>query len=1176
MQKLLTLTFIQGFMRWSVMVTVFILGGITLLYASKGYSQLLQQVRVTEKFENESLASCVKKLESGYHLSFGYDNQELVRYQVKKLKFVNERLDKVLDALLENTPLKYVEKNGVLLIIKQASQPLAHLQPTGPGKIKGKVTEGDNGPPVPGVTVKVTGTKYYAITNENGAFEITLPAGTYQLTFSSIGFNKAEVSTVKVLSDAVTQQAVSLFIAPSRLTEAVVIGYGVQERRSLLGAVATYSPTDEPGQSPLTIDQAMIGKLPGVFIAPSSGVPGAASNITIRGISTLNANGNSPLIVVDGVPIYGIDPNLNTVDYNKGGSPGFSFGGNQVVNEYRQPTTFEKNPLATLNPDDIESVEVLKDAYSTAIYGSRGSAGVILITTKKGAKGKMRVDVQVSSSLSKPRAVPAVMSGEQYADFYTELFRQKDSIGKATSGSWYIPFNYKFPKGVNTNWLDEVVRNAYGANAVISMSGGTEKSNYYVSLGYNKEQSYIINNDLTRYQGRVNFDNQMSKSLKVGVSMTLNQTVNNSLSAQNVYRSAVQKAPNITVFDSTGTRYNWLFGNNPTGPEDVSNPVGEARSGKNYNTDNLVLGNVFADLKLLPWLSLHSDVGIDWISSRAYSRIIDRPKTIGGSATETQQQLRKWVVNNRLDINRVIGNGHAVSAMLGQSFEKSVENTNSVTGTGFLNDDMLSIVTANNKRVQNSLQQQWAQVSFLSRLNYEYKHKYMAGATYRLDGSSRFSANHRYVGFPSFALGWVPSEEGFLKGSKAIEQLKIRASVGFTGNDGGNGYYGNQGQYVVNVYGATYGNVSAIDNKQPANPNLQWERTTTWNVGADYSLWQGRLRGSIDYYRRQTSNAILQSALPYFMGFDLQQQNRADLTNKGIEFSLTSLNVTAKNFSWTTNFNISGNRNTVTRLHQIDEEQLAAENEISGGRFWRIGHSATAFYLYDWSGVNAANGQPQWADNSGKISEVPIQKQYPDAPYTQRKYMGDAMPVVFGGFGNTFTYKGFELNCFCSFSAGNKIYNGAKAAMYSYLGSSYSSANVYNLSADLLNYWKTPGQKTAIPALINGSNYALAGFGTSYDYTLDRKNSRFLEDASFVKLRSLLLGYNFNSNQLKGMKIFTALKLYAEANNLFILTKYSGLDPEVSAYGSSALNMGFDELTMPAPRTWRVGIKASF
>ncbi|NLU91086.1 SusC/RagA family TonB-linked outer membrane protein [Chitinophaga sp. Ak27] len=1163
-------------MRWSVMVTVFILGGFTLLYANNGYSQLLQQVRVTEKFENESLASCVKKLESNYHLSFGYDNQELVRYQVKKMKFVNERLDKVLDALLTNTPLHYQEKNGVLLIVKAATPAITMAAPpqTGPGKIRGVVTDGPGGTPIPGVTVKLTGTKYYAVTNADGSFEITVPAGTYQIALTSIGFAAQTVPAVKVISGAVAMQQVFMSTTPARLTEAVVIGYGVQERRSLLGSVASYVPSKDPGQTPITLDQAMVGKLPGVYIAPSSGVPGAASSITIRGISTLNANGNAPLIVVDGVPIYGIDPNLNTVNYNQGVGQGFSFGGNQVQNEYRQPTTFEKNPLSTINPDDIESIEVLKDAYSTAIYGSRGSAGVILITTRKGARGKMRVDAQLSVSVSKPRKLPSLMTGDQYAGFYNELFRVKDSIGKAQSG-FYRPLNYKFPQGVNTNWLDEVVRNAIGTDAQVSMSGGTDKSNYYVSLGYNKEQSYIVNNDFTRYQARVNFDNQVFKSLKVGVTMALNQATNNSLNAQNVYREAVQKAPNIGIYDSTG-KYNWLYGNNPTGPEDVSNPVGDARSGQNYSTDSRVLGNVFADLKVLPGLTAHSDMGVDWINSRSYDRIIDRPKTVGGSANESQQQLRKWVINNRLDFNKMIGDGHAISAMVGQSYEKSVENINTVYGTQFLNDDMLSIITATNKRVLNSLQQQWAQVSYLGRLNYEFKHRYLAGVTYRMDGSSRFSANHRYVGFPSFAVGWVPSEESFLKGVKGIDQLKVRASVGFTGNDGGNGYYGNQGQYIIDVYGATYGNTPTIANKQPANPNLQWERTTTWNIGADISLLNGRINATLDYYRRQTSNAILQSALPYFMGFSLQQQNRADLSNKGLEFSVTTQNINHKAFTWTTTFNISANRNIVTRLHQINEEQLAQQNETSGGRFWRVGHSATAFYLYDWAGINPDNGQPRWSDNSGKISESPIQVQYSSAPYTQRKYMGDAMPAVFGGFGNNFTYKGFELNCFFSFAAGNKMYNGAKAGMYSYLGSSYFANNVYNLSTDLLNYWKTPGQQTDVPALFNKSNFSQAGFGTSYDYTLDRKNSRFLEDASFLKLRSLVLGYNFNSKMLKPARVFSALKVYAEANNVFILTKYSGLDPEVSAYGSSALSMGYDELTMPAPRTWRIGLKASF
>ncbi|WP_212003811.1 SusC/RagA family TonB-linked outer membrane protein [Chitinophaga sp. HK235] len=1169
MQNSLSLTYIRRLVRGGILFAVLTLGNISFL-SPYVYSQSSQPVSITAVFENENLAACIKKLERSYHLSFGYDNQDLIRYHINKLNFVNEPLDKVLATLLKKTGLTVETKNGVYLIVR----PVVAAATTEPaGRIRGRIVDANSNNPVPGVTVRVAGARYYAVSNPEGEYELILPPGNYSLQYSFIGYQEEIKPAIKVMPSVVAAVPVMMTVKPSHLTEAVVIGYGVQERRNLLGSVTTFKASELPGQMPLSLDEAMVGKLPGVYIAPSSGVPGAASNITIRGISTLNANGNTPLIVVDGVPIYGVDPNLNTVNYNKNGTQSFSYGGNQVVNEYRQPTTFEKNPLATLNPDDIESIEVLKDAYSTAIYGSRGSGGVILITTKKGKRGNVRVDVQLGTSVSSPRKLPSIMTGDQYADFYNRLFALKDSIGKA-GNPYYRPVNYKFPKGVNTDWLHEVLRDATGADANVSLSGGTEKSNYYVSLGYDKQQAYIINNDFTRYQGRVNFDNQMTRKLKVGVSMSLNQATNNSLNAQEIYRGAIQKAPNIPVRDSAGN-FNWLYGKNPTGPEDISNPVAQATTGKNYTTDNRVLGNVFADLKLLSWLSLHSDVGVDWINSRAYSRVIDRPKTPGGNASETQQQLRKWVSNNRIDINKAFDGGHAVSAMLGQSYEKSVEDATAVIGDGFLNNEMLSISTAKNKRVVSSLEQQWAQVSFLGRLNYEYQHRYLVGVTYRMDGSSRFSANHRYVGFPSFALGWVPSEESFLKGNKLIEQLKIRGSVGFTGSDGGNGYYGNQGQYVVDVYGDSYGNVGAIGVKQPSNPNLQWERTTTWNAGMDLSMLNGRISVTLDYYRRQTSNAILSSVLPYFMGFSMQKQNLADLSNNGIEFSISSQNIQRKAFSWTTNFNISGNRNKIIRLHKIDEDQLANQNEVEGNRFWRVGHSATAYYLYNWGGVNPANGQPLWIDNAGKSSEVPIQQQYSGAPYVHREYMGDAMPVVFGGLGNTITYKAFELNCFLSFSAGNKIINGAKAAQYSYLGSSSTANNVYNLSPELLNYWQYPGQATDIPALINKSNAAAAGFGSSYDYTLSRQSSRFLEDASFIKLRSLSLAYNFTS-LLKHVQTVKSLRVFVEGNNLLILTSYSGLDPEVNAYGSSALNMGYDELTLPSPRTWRAGIKASF
>lgn len=544
---------------------------------------------------------------------------------------------------------------------------------------------------------------------------------------------------------------------------------------------------------------------------------------------------------------------------------------------------------------------------------------------------------------------------------------------------------------------------------------------------------------------------------------------------------------------------------------------------------------------------------------------------IGGEASQSTDQNIRWVINNVLTANHTFPGGHHINAIAGQSFETSNENNNSVYGTGFPSNSILSIGAATKKVVGSSLEQQWALNSYFTRLNYDYRNKYLAGFTYRVDGSSRFAANHQYVGFPSFALGWVPSEENFLKNTKWINQLKLRSSLGISGTDGGAGYYGDQGQYQFALYGATYGNNNIINVSQPANPNLKWETTYTYDFGVDATLFNSRLIATFDYYNKQTKDAILSSGLPGFMGFTSQVQNLADMNNKGLELTINSIDVKNRNFEWSTNFNISRNINIIKKLHKIDGLDLAAQIEADGGRFWLPGHSATEFFMYQWAGVDPQTGNPLWKDNTGKTRNVPITYYTDGNEYEgQRVASGDAMPKFYGGFGNTFTYKGFELNAFFSFAYGNKMFNGEKAALYGYTSSSYSGVQANNLSPDLLNYWKTPGQQTNIPALINASNYLSAGFGSSYDYTLGRDISRFLEDASFLKLRTLTLAYSFKKN---AVKYVNDLKVFLEADNVWILTKYSGIDPEVSAYGSSALSSGYDELTMPSPRVYRVGVK---
>ncbi|NML23906.1 SusC/RagA family TonB-linked outer membrane protein [Pseudoflavitalea sp. G-6-1-2] len=947
----------------------------------------------------------------------------------------------------------------------------------------------------------------------------------------------------------------------TKLSEVVVVGYGTTDRKKLTGSVSTLKP-NPTGAPPLTVEQMMIGRMAGVQITPSSGVPGSAVAITIRGLSTLSNNGNAPLVVVDGIPIYGIGQESNNVNYNPGSTPGFAFGGTSVVSGYTQGSNFEKNPLASINPDDIESIEVLKDAYATAIYGSRGAAGVILITTKKGKVGKTQINAQVSTSISKPFAVHDVMTGDEYADFYNAYYKAVNPNAPKV-----------FPKGINTNWVDAITRKATGVSANVNMSGGTDKNSYYLSAGYDKMPSCIINNNYERYQGKVSADQQLGSYLKVGANIAVSHAKNSGAGAQALYREAVLRAPNLPIYNADGT-YAWGNGANPTGPTEDLNPVAKARKNQNYSTDSRVLGLAFAELKLFPWLVARSEIGTDMVNSRSYSREASRPHQLTGLASETSTQNRKWVTNNTLTVNKTLGGVHTINAVLGQSFESSVENTSSVTGQGFLSDDILSISAASDRRVITAFEKKTALVSYFGRLNYQYMNKYLAGVTYRQDGSSRFSKNRRYVGFPSFSLGWVPSEEKFMKNLTFIDQLKFRGSVGFTGTDGGAGYYGNQGQYKLATYSATYGNMQTISVSQPANPNLKWERTNTFDVGMDLSLFNNRLSITADYYNRKTTDAILTSAVPSFMGFTIQQQNLADLNNRGWEISITSTNIEHRDFKWSSTVNISRNKNIIKKLHKIDPNSLAATIESNGGNFWLPGYSASEFFMYQWAGVDPKTGQPQWTDNTGKQLDKPIREVYPNEPDEHRKAMGDAMPSVYGGFGNNIIYKNFELDVFFSFAAGHKMYNGANAALYSYTSGSFSGDDVNNLSRDLLNYWKQTGDNTGVPMLVNNSNSA-GSFFSKYDYTVGRNISRFLEDASFIKLRNITLAYNLSKGwmQRMGLGSITHARLFVQAENVFVITGYSGIDPEVSAYGSSGLKAGFDELTLPNPRIFRFGLK---
>jgi TonB-dependent starch-binding outer membrane protein SusC len=745
-----------------------------------------------------------------------------------------------------------------------------------------------------------------------------------------------------------------------------------------------------------------------------------------------------------------------------------------------------------------------------------------------------------------------------------------------------------FQKGYNTNWVDQIFQTGVGHNVNANISGGNEQTRYYLSAGYNNEESYIINNELTRGQLRMNLEQKFSNKFKMGASAAFSITDNKALNAGRMYADAISQAPNMPVKDSLGnylwrstsyTYYGYATPNYTSyGSTNDMNPVGTGYVSNNYVKDYRALGSVFGELKLTSWLNFRSELGFDWFNTRAYNREIDKIGTPKGAAYETNTQNNKYTINNLLNFNKSFGK-HQLQAVIGQSYEKSLENRVSTQGTTFFNDQILSIGASSVRTVGADIQQSWALLSLFSRVDYTYNNKYLLGFSGRMDGSSKFAYNNRYLKFPSFAAGWIVSNENFMKNIKVINELKLRGSVGYTGTDGGGGYYGYQGQYALNGTN-TYGSNTLLTVSSPANPNLKWQRTSTIDAGIDLKMLNNRLVVNVDYYNKYTKNLLTSMPMPGFMGFATQSQNLGEMRNSGFEVTLNSTNILSKNFRWTTSFNIGRNRNELTKLYSVDTLKNALNNSLSNGRVWLPGESATAFYMFKWGGVNPANGNPIWIGRDKTTSEIPFDILYATERNStvlinnQRQYMGDALPKFFGGMENRFQWKDFDFGFFLSFAYGNKIFNGVDAALYN-----YTNTNAMNLSPDLLNYWKKPGDITNIPALVNPSSLGRLSPTSAqvYDYTVQRTSDRFLEDGSYIQLSNVTLAYNFPKAMLNRLGLRNSrIRLFAEANNVFYITEYSGIDPTGSAYGSSALSSGFDEITLPKPHTYRFGFKVGF
>ena len=743
-----------------------------LILLATDFKVFSQDVKKSKKISFEvkqvDLKTVISILEDKSGYSFIYSDERIIPEGKFSFSFKDEPFNSVLDKIFHPQNIDYII-SGKYIVLKKGlpkSIPAQRIQLI----ISGQVLD-ENNIPIPGASIYIKGDVKGISTDIHGKFTIYAHLKD-TLVVSAIGFNslqgvigKDEFSNVKLKVDVVN------------LEEVVVVGYGVQERRDVLGAVSSMRTRDIP-ISDNSLDDMLGGRMTGVFMGGSTQLFRGSGYVNIRGISSLNPEVNNPLIVVDGVPMFGMGSMLNSYDFIRS-NPSIDYSKNTKIDYMFSGLSFERNPISDINIFDIESVEILKDSYATAIYGSRGATGVVLVQTKIGKELKPILNINSGFSISQPVNLPDLLSGDEYSELYSEYYRQKGGEEQY------------FPKGVNTNWLDKILRTAAGYDFSMTYGGKVDNTSFFLGLSYLNQQSYIKGSNYSRYTARFNSTIDLYEFLSVGSNIGMYWGKNSALADNEIYKNALFKAPNVSVRDSEGN-YIYNNGGNTVGTY-LANPIAQINKDMADLSDYRLYGNIFAEIKITPWITFKTENGIDWYKGDFINRVHDNPGHVGGEVLVTGSVNNKFVTSNTITLNKSVDNLQ-INFVGGQSFEKAVEKTRTVWGKGFASDQEKSVEAAQTKKLLTNEKREWALFSLFSRMNLQYDNRYLLGITYRLDGSSRFNKKQRYVGFPSLSLGWRISEMDFMQRNDKITDLKLRASFGYSGIDGSGGYYGNQGE----------------------------------------------------------------------------------------------------------------------------------------------------------------------------------------------------------------------------------------------------------------------------------------------------------------------------------------------------------------------------------------------
>ncbi|WP_229311822.1 SusC/RagA family TonB-linked outer membrane protein [Larkinella rosea] len=1096
--------------------------------------------KVVLKVENVTLRDALLQIERKTHIKFVYSSR-IIQEQRVSFHTQGGRLADVLDKLLMPLNISYeLVDNQIVLSKKETSAtetapttPVENTAEVKPAQavvftVKGVVKEAA-GNPLPGVNVVEKGTSRGTNTDANGAFQLDVTDGNATLVFSSIGYLKQEVAVGNQ-----STMTVSMAIDNRNLDEVVVIGYGTVRKSDLTGSVAAIKGDKLLDRQANNVAQSLQGRIPGVDVMVNSSAPGYQPRVRIRGVGSINSS-LEPLYVVDG--IIGVT-NANL-----------------------------------LNPNDIESLEVLKDASATAIYGARGANGVIIISTKRGKSGATQVSYDTWASLITPARYLGTLSADEFMYVYNKAFdnaAKYDPAGFA-SGKFVRNDPKSFPNLFdsngkplyNTDWEREVYKPTGSQNHELGVRGGTDKTSYSISLGYTDQGGLMINSWYKRYSAKFTLDNQVNKWLKFGGSIFLNKSsqkeADDASGGLNVPRMVMEAIPILPINYPDGS---WGRNKDWPGMEGGENPVRITLQRQRFNYNTQVLGQVYSLINFAPNLTLRSSLGYDLLfykrnfySGRDLNALSADQK---GVAEINSNQETYWQFENYLNWNKTYGD-HTVTALAGLSWQERHYENYTASSQNFIDDfwGYHNLGVGTSLQTPSSGDGEWSLNSYFGRLNYNFKDKYLVTFTGRYDGSSKFGVNNKYAFFPSAAVAWNVSQEEFLKSATWLSNLKIRASYGKTGNQEIGQYASQQflGTGTILLGGARS---TGIWRSSFGNPDLRWEFTNQLDIGADIGLFNNRVDLTLDYYHKITKDLLLNAPIPWSTGLSTVTQNIGSVENKGFELGINTRNISTSKFNWSTNIAFSTNKNKILKLGANGDDIFPGPNFLGNTNILRIGYPIGTIWGYKRLGVfgtseadlaakyNKRPGDLKWADlnNDGKI----------DAQ--DEGIIGRSYPKWTMNIGNSFQFGKFDLSFDIRFVMGVNTVNATKHSVEDRQAIASSSRTV-------LGAW-TPENQNSMIAEIRQYN---AGYSTHMD-------DWWMEDGSFIRGQNAVLGYSLPTKF--GKVNFQRLRVYASAQNFFLSDNYSGYDPEALTGFGGQLVANMEFFQYPRPRTFSLGLNVTF